>query len=147
VQKYIKRWNVQRRDERGMQIQTCQTNDVLLWRLPPRANLTCCSIFFFFYTRRVRFSFDRYKNSIATQVRSGSTILSSLRSKLANFQASAETNISRSRFPSRISSFCLFFARARVIREGRCVTAGATERFSRCVCVSTYRSPICNEFL
>lgn len=61
--------------------------------------------------------------------------------KLADFQADG-TNTPRIRFPH---SFPPHFLRARA-RNPRVETRrrGATERFSRCVCVSTYRSPIHN---
>lgn len=79
----------------------------------------------FFYCA-VRFSFDRYKNSIATQVRSGSTILAYL-VRAASWPISKpwRKRISRSRSPPHcISPHCLltFFASARVIRVRRCVT-------------------------
>lgn len=89
-------------------------------RLPPRANLTCRSTFFFY--RAVRFSFDRYKNSIATQVRSGSAYLVRTASwPISKPRRNEYLSVSVS---SRISPVCLLtlFARAHVIRERKCVT-------------------------
>lgn len=113
--------------------------------------------FFFFLYRAIRFSFDRYKNSIATQVRSGSAILAYIvraaswpisKPRRNEYPSVSISSILLSHLPFCLLTFYYFFfcSRARNPRtEVR--HRGATERFSRRVYVSTYRSPICNEFL
>lgn len=113
--------NVRRHDKRRIVgsrcLQTCQTNGVPASFAPRKLDLP----FDIFFYRAVHFSFDRYKNSIATQVRSSSAIL-------AYLVRAASWPISKPRrnqyLSSRILPVCLLtlFARARVIHERKCVT-------------------------
>lgn len=70
---------MQRHDERGMPgSRYRRARRMMLLAGVFRPAQTRLAVRHSFFCRAVRFSFDRYKNSIATQVRSGSTILAYL---------------------------------------------------------------------
>lgn len=106
----------------------------------------------------VRFSLDRYKNSIATRAweEAAATlsylVLSAPRiGQLPGLDGRDATPLGLgflSHFPSPSSRPArFFFCSSAHNPQSEARHRGATERFSRRVCISTYQLPICNEFL